>query len=699
MPPLRTARSGVAVIWESMMSDSISALRLGGGRGVAAALLFAAACGPRAVPGEPGPGVPLELDLIVVTATGIGDPLRSLPRAVAVITAEDIAQSPATDTLELLAREANVNLRSLFGHDKTGGIDIRGFGDTAVSNVVILVDGFRLNNADLAAPDLSTVPLGQIERIEIVRGAGSVLYGNGAVGGVVNIITRPVTGATGGSASLMLGSYDMHEERVSASTWLGPLGVRADAGHHDSRGYRDNGYLRSSDLALQLDLDVTETAAAWLRLARYSDRSGLPGPLPAADLYDTQRRRGTTAPNDFSETVDQRLHAGFDVDLAAAGSLQLSAVLRERDNPFIIGYTPLLPKDAQFNRIAEDSRSVDLDYTLDYDLGGREQRLRAGLAHYRSDYLRADPADVVGNQVRHGAVRNDAWFLSHDLSLPGDLRVSAGYRADRFDKTLQIDRYQLVFVPAIGTRLVPGIPARDVWHNDAFEIGLSLPGGGDSVLFAHYAGSFRNPNVDELALSDGDLGPQRGRHLDVGLRGWIGDASSYAVTLFRTRIEDEIYFGRDPVSGLSVNRNYDDATLRRGVELELKTSTLADWTLWANYSYTLAEFESRGTFVPLVPKHLLDIGVEWRPRPALALTLNGRWTGARYDGNDEDNQRFARLPAYQVVDAKLSYRRERLSAFVGIKNLLNELYTTVAYGGSVYPMPERNAYAGVEWRF
>ncbi len=130
------------------------------------------------------------MEEVVVTATMIEEPIREIPKNVTVITREDIEQASSNNVVDLLAREANLNLLSFFGTDKRASVDIRGFGATGVSNVVVMVDGFRLNPPDLAGPDFSSVPLDQIERIEIVRGGGSVLYGDGAVGGVINIITK-----------------------------------------------------------------------------------------------------------------------------------------------------------------------------------------------------------------------------------------------------------------------------------------------------------------------------------------------------------------------------------------------------------------------------------------------------------------------------------------------------------------------------
>ncbi len=130
------------------------------------------------------------MEEVVVTASRQEEEVRDTARNVTVITSEDIEQATSNFVPELLSREANVTLRSFFGTDKNAGVDVRGMGETSSSNVLVLVDGFRLNPPDLSGPDFSVIPISEIERIEIVRGANSVLYGDGAVGGVVNIITK-----------------------------------------------------------------------------------------------------------------------------------------------------------------------------------------------------------------------------------------------------------------------------------------------------------------------------------------------------------------------------------------------------------------------------------------------------------------------------------------------------------------------------
>jgi len=135
------------------------------------------------------PPVVYELDAIVVSASKIKEPIEDISRHVTVITADDIRESAAKNIIDVLAREVGISVRSASGNDRQAVVDLRGMGDTAASNVVVMVDDVRINASDQSGPSLSSIPIEQIERIEIVRGAGSVVYGSGAVGGVVHVIT------------------------------------------------------------------------------------------------------------------------------------------------------------------------------------------------------------------------------------------------------------------------------------------------------------------------------------------------------------------------------------------------------------------------------------------------------------------------------------------------------------------------------
>ncbi len=123
------------------------------------------------------------LEPVVVTGTRDVQEIRKIPADVTLITREEIQESNAKTVTDVLRDKADVVVRDLYGNGKSVSVDIRGFGETAPSNVLVLVDGRRVNAIDLSGVDWVQIPLDQVERIEIVRGAGSVLYGDNAVGG------------------------------------------------------------------------------------------------------------------------------------------------------------------------------------------------------------------------------------------------------------------------------------------------------------------------------------------------------------------------------------------------------------------------------------------------------------------------------------------------------------------------------------
>jgi iron complex outermembrane receptor protein len=641
-----------------------------------------------------------ELEEIVVTATREEDEIRKVPKNVTVITSEDIEQASSNNIVDLLARESNVNLRSFFGHDKGAGVDIRGMGDTYVSNVIVMVDGFRLNSPDLSGPDFSSIPLDQIERIEIVRGAGSVLYGDGAVGGVVNIITKKGQKEPELRLYGSYGDYETYDGRASLGGRIRDFTFNVNADYYDSEGYRENGYLRKKDVAVQLGYDLGDHLAFHLGASKHDGRYGLPGPVPKEDIDSGERRVLTKRPYDFGELSDERYTGGIDVDFGMWGGIRAQCGYRHRENPFIIGFNPLSSKEEQLDLIQEKSRYLNVYYKTVYTLGGLEHKFKCGMDYFQTDYSREDKL----TEIKYSDVEDMGYFLTSEWSLPKGFVLSAGYRKDRNKGVYRTDMYKDFFDPNppfsyLFSMWVAGIPMEKIWKNEAFDFGLTYLPTSHTTLFASYAQSFRNPNVDELAEADEDLHPQKGLHLDVGARQRIGDLVEMSVTLFQIKIKDEIYYGEDPVTLTSINRNYDEKTIRQGLEADLKMYPFDFLYLWGNYSYTEAKFENRETYVPLVPVHKAAIGLELRLMDSFLLALTGTWVGSRYDGNDENNNMYEKLEGYKVFDVKLTYEYKSLKLFFGTNNIFNELYSTTAYSETYYPMPERCFYGGMEWRF
>lgn len=670
----------------------------------------------------------IELKEIIVTAPSADGTLRTTPHGVTAITASDIARSTATGVGDLLSREANLNLQSYFGGDRRTSIDIRGMGATAASNVLVLVDGERLNEADLSGADLSTVPLAQIRRIEIVRGGGAVRYGNGAVGGVVNILTRR---AAPGPASLELqsttGSYDTWDRRVAVSGGAGIVSAAVQASDRGTDGYRRNGGVRAQDFAAELRLTperATGLVDLHLRAATHDDESGLPGPVDAAAFAaGNAARRGTLAPYDRSRTNDRRVGAGATLEFGAAGRLELRASYRDRSNPYLIGLGSTLPADTTRFESAIESRRRDLEARYEWEPTSTVS-VAGGVMHQRADYLRRENGftEIGSSTRRSGDVDNFAQYATAAWRVSPAWTINTGVRNDRF-ATQQADTrftrddcttvFDTVLVDIGGGIFVPvSVPRQTgctdafrtqssrgaTWHNRAVELGLVWQPREHLTAFGSLTHHFRNPNVDELMVASTDLRPQRGRTLEAGLRQSWGEAVEAGITVFHMGVDDEIQYGLSPTTGLVVNRNLDRPTRRLGGEAELRWRATPSLTFRANAGYVSPRVVGAGFDVPLVPRVTANASVDWAVQPWLRAAFAMRHAGVRPDGNEDGTGRFPALAAYTVFDAALHFQRDKLRVTVGVNNLFDKVYSPLAFSATYYPMPDRNLYVALRWR-
>src|SRR5262245_43241457 len=179
---------------------------------------------------------------VVITAPRYSEEVRRLPASVTVITAEDIRKSAARTLPELISSEVGFTMKDLYGNNAANtSIDMRGFGVTGPQNTLILLDGRRLNDFDLSGVQWPAIPLASIERVEIVRGAGGVLYGDGATAGIVNIVTRsPLTPGKSFEILGRVASFETLEGQLYGAYGSGTIGANGSLYGYESEGYRAN---------------------------------------------------------------------------------------------------------------------------------------------------------------------------------------------------------------------------------------------------------------------------------------------------------------------------------------------------------------------------------------------------------------------------------------------------------------------------
>lgn len=625
---------------------------------------------------------------VIVTATRFEERAGDSPIGVQVITEEDIRSSAAATVPELLSREAGIRVRDLTGSPDMQ-VDMRGFGITGDQNTVVLIDGRRASENELTSVSWSAIPLSAIDRIEVMRGSGAVLYGAGATAGTINIITKPPQRNTR-SVSVYggIGKYDTNEERVGLDVGVEDAGIRLTASNLTSAGYRDNNGLRERNA--QADVrHYHDGGFVSVKIGAEEQNVGLPGALSEAQI--TANRRQAATPGDFANR-----RSGY-VDMGAqhtAGALEAAANLAYREKDTHASFFVATPFRNNIDRHVS-TWSFAPRLKLTHRLGGWGSTLVSGfdLDDWQLDG-QAGPALVA----MPGAVqRNGALYVRHTTDFPTGTTLVLGYRSQRTHYGVE-DRSNTATTFTRDPRL------------HAQEIALRQRVIGSASIYGRLGRSFRLPNVDELfslfTATVTPLEPQTAREREIGFDIAVG-TGRYHAAYYDVELQNEIYFE----SITFINRNL-PPTRRRGVEAQASWRLPKNIELFLNYTYTEAKFR-QGQFggvsiarndVPLVPRHAANAGATWLFRPDTRATVLARYVGQqRYDA-DEANSFPHKMPSYTVVDAKMLHDRRDWQFAATVRNLFNEKYYTYAiFTGfptfAALPAPERSAFVSAQYTF
>jgi iron complex outermembrane recepter protein len=633
-------------------------------------------------------------DEIVVTASRFEEKPGDQPIGVTVITGEDIRSSGETSLPRLLARQAGVIVRDNSGSPDMQ-VDLRGFGVTGDQNTLVLLDGRRLSEHELVPAQLSSIPIESIDRIEIVRGSGAVLYGRGATGGVINVITKgPNPGTKSFDTYLGVGSYNTQDYRVGGQIAGEGVGLGLNGGHLTSDNYRENNRLDQDNFVADLrNFDPDHNLN--LKLGYENQDLRLPGSRTEAQL-DTDRR-GTSTPSDFSNRSD-----GF-ASLAGKfrlGDTELVADLgyREKNNVF----------HSAFSGLTLDGNTKVQTWTFSprlkilYSALGVNNSVVFGVDWEDWDYtsVRTNPASATAQQ------RNSAVYLQNVSTLMPGTTLSLGGRLQR----IAFDANDST-VPAGGAS---GAQNRNL---SSYEIGARHLLDGTTAIYGKYGYSFRIATLDEIYSpglgaffippSVSFLEPQTSHNAELGLETQFGPGR-YRIAVYQFDLNNEIHFDSNTFANVNL-----PPTKRSGLELEGKWTLTTNALLFANYTYSDARFRSAvldginvsGNRIPLVPRQMANVGIDWSIWERTRLSASANYVGSQlYDG-DESNTFGREMPAYWTADVGVFHAVDAWTFGVSVRNLFDEKYYTYALAVGppsnfvAYPSPERNFLVSVQYRF
>ena len=596
--------------------------------------------GPAATP--TGPVVSAD---VVVTAEASPAESAGLGVAATVIGPDEIARSKATTLLDLLRTVPGLDVAQSGGPGGVGSLFLRGSNS---NQFLLLVDGVKVNSPYFGGADLASFSTANVERIEVVRGPFSALYGSEAIGGVVQVFTRRAVAGLPpeARASLSAGSLSAREATASASWGSGPVGVSAGFRRSTVDGDLPNSGFAVTNLSAALDL----AAAPWFRVGAAfrhdTSRTGIP--FSGADV--TPRRETTADTTTLSVPLVFNLSPTTTVEAAATFASDRPG-LTDPDDPF--GFT--------FSRT--DARRAGGRLLATHTSGSN--RISAG-ADWERTLVRNE--DSYGLELNNLSPRTWAVFLEDRLSLwDGKVSITAGLRRDDHS--------------AFGSATSPRVTL--LWRA-APALKLRAAGGS----------AFRAPTTGELYYpfsGNARLAPERSSSFEVGADWDVAPRLTLEATVYRTSVRDLIRYD------FATNENVNVGRARMtGLETGLR-GRLAEG-LEARVSWSWLDSADLDTGLPLLrrPRHRASAALGASLGKGASAELTGIFVGRR---DDVDAVTYARVtdPSYLRFDLAVTGPRllEHLAPFVRMTNLLGRSYVEVAG----FPSPGRRFLAGLDVAF
>jgi iron complex outermembrane receptor protein len=632
---------------------------------------------------------PARLEPIVVTPTRLEQQAGESPASVTVITADDIRSSPYVTLDDVLRQIPSFSLfrrsSSLVGHPTTQGVSLRGVGPSGASRALVLVDGIPINDPFGGWVPWSRVPLLSIEQIEVVRGGGSALWGNGALGGVINVITRRPTERTA-TLEASFGNYDTKNFDLLAREVLGPFRLSVEGNYFDTAGYK---------IVLPRQRGAIDTPADSRHVVFNGRLEFVPSPdltlFLSGTFFDEDRHNGTRL--QVNDTQSGSI-AGGGALRTSDGSEWKASVFSQMQGFHSTFSTQAVDRQSETLALDQRSPSTSVGGSLSWSRRFGDHYLLSGLdARWVSGetdegvfnnnvFLRNRVAG--GDQVFAGLYVQDVWTLGPQLELVGSVRGDYWRSYDGFRRD---------------TPPPAGIPPRQSFA----DVDYVIPSPRLAALFHAIPGTdleasvyqgFRVPTLNEqyrvfrvrndVTVANATLEPERMTGGEIGVRQRFTPVD-VRVTGFWNEVSDQILNVTQatqlpdcPAGTTCRQRQNVELTRIRGVETEIEIRPLPRWRVLLSHIYSDARVvESRrqpalqGKRLAQVPDHVVTLGVRWDNPAWVNVAANVRYVGRQF----EDDLNTLPLNPFTVVDLQLSRPLAKWAdVFLGFENLTGETY-------------------------
>jgi outer membrane cobalamin receptor len=575
---------------------------------------------------------------VVVTAARMPQPISQSPWNTSVITSEELKNIKTVG--EALRSVPGIDSQAFGYLGAVNTIRVRG---ANASQVLILVDGSRINSPLLGTFDMGDLLIDNIEKIEIVRAPLSAVYGSDAISGVINIITKS-PGESKKSIFASAASFGTQQYKVNFANERFAL----SADYLRSDGFRTNSDYSGKNIAGKAMLPVGNWETM-LDVAYYDAVKGVPG-VPTSESDPGS----ATEPND--RQTDKNTRLALSIKNKEMNFKVYHNALDQKLDPYIYGASANL------------TWQTGIEWQHGFKLG-------------LGDFLYGIEArEDTGKGTMSGqhTIRNYALYVQDVFQPRQDLSITASIRGDKHS--------------VAGESVNP-------------RVGMAYNPARDLTIRSSVGTAFRAPTLNELYWNDGwmfgdaSLKPEKAVSFDVGLERGLGQGSYAKVNYFLSSITDLILWDWMSSTIETRAKNIGEVALQ-GVEFEFVKGLWAGGKGFINFTYQKAENKkdfdplAEGKAIRYAPESKLNAGLSYAGGNLIIRHVSEQYA---------DNHNTVKLPAYTVVDLRLSRKLANFDIDFGVDNLFDEKYSEavgnhpVTYANIKYPMPGRRYTLGIRY--
>ena len=614
-----------------------------------------------------------------------------------VYTQDDIKNSNATNIYDFLSQNTSLSLAPSSGNRFSKKISARGYGLTIGShNLVVTLNGRRLNNIDTSGPEIAGVNINDIERVEITKGSGSVIYGDSAMAGAIhfytkkNIQTKISTTSGNYGVSQTSASVGINDEKID-------LNISLDNSKHDgfhkaaTGGVKDKGKQTKSSIGGTYTTD----GGTEISLDLYRTNSDIRYPNYLSDAQFEADPTGSGSGSRYTYRDAESSTTNFKVKRNWGENFEFttnrSAIDKESRNFY--SYS-----GATVDNYKYDYKSND--YLLTYTNG--DIKIDSGVNIF--DGKRTVESTSVSS--RNTTSKENLGVFSQLQYFRNDSVFTVGARSEKVD-------YK--YSPESGTAL------SGEYDLNAFDIGINTSLSPNTTIFTNYNHAFQAPLIDRFFISatwpatgqvfNGFVRPSKSRTFNIGLN-HLTDNSKTKLTLYRSNIKDEMFLCKSNAAsdcGLYGDNLNLDKSHKQGLELQNKYVFSPKWSTSLNYAYTIAKIDSddkgagalNGKTNPMTSKHNISASVIYSLSNKTNMTLTQKYRSEAFAEEDYANIFTKKQPEYNSTNFNFSYNpNDDLSFSFDVENLFENSYGTRLRDDVIYPgNSTRNIKAGLTYKF